>query len=1438
MRFIDLYEAENTNQTANEPLFEPVDGHDFWSILDNAIKKDDRKLSSLLCRFSHKGTKVSIKRSVDDEDAKIIDLKNSSDFNKFKDIINKKYTDIKNSDDPLNNAINKLNKANAREKGEWLKTTLYPLLSGDAQIDALKEDGTIDRNSNNNFKTYNTWEEALAKDDFITFVSRIKKSKENGKFFINGIQNPQQKDVKNIKIAFKNTDRKQSSDAFRKFRSAFIKRFNNWENNINTYEAELDRKLDSGTSSWLFNTFFGLIKDDAQELTKDGTIRDTKELRAAKNNVYGKPNDYRKLGQALVFFSAKFLSRAANEDTDISNVKDFNYIMQGVFGEAGGNTENDSFLQGDANLLMKIGGIKAKMQIDAAKAVIAAKSNNAHNDQGYYGSKGSMYDSVEPVSFADYLNEVRTVIKVISEASTDADQVNMKTGAPLSVGDFDTKNPENALHQAWAVRSAHPKEFDIEYDKLKAAFDEGLKDYQDKFRAGGEFAKTGKAKNPITDKMEDIKHSGFGTGGPMGFIKKHERLNNLVNDIDTRLEWNIFTTGPKLLIKLFKAIEAGGDMLQKFCDDIASNWKGFKDLMAKLDPKAIQRETDKFIKDKEGVSAVENIIAKSLIARTGIYSYLTNPQIRVYTTQHAIATMDNKFNNIEEPYIKEMAAKYIDIIDNNLDKVVEYYKGWKEMADKRNESIKAKQKKNKDQKQGDKGEQQNPPAENASYKPKYSFINFLNEEDANAQGNNQQQGDAKQTDAKGNDPKAAPQEEEKEIPVILNLDATLAAIMSEYNKVCSDTKTKAANIEKALEYLADYDEEKADRYENDDFSGNSEGQFNTNLAGSEEGDDAEEGDNKANQNASFEYTPIDLSKYLTEMTGEEDDDSSESSSSEPKGAANANTGDNQAKEPQEKSNIEKVIKNANKDNILALANAMKELANADELSYNDLSKIITDAKKPDTVLKAIEEYQKSAKAFKDALNACTKIVTLDNELANIDQTTAGEGDAVGLLKNANFDLLGVNVETQKKEDKEENSAQNVAIEDLEKYGSGLAKAVEDTFKNVISTIHNACKVLEDDANPTSDPSKSTQNAEKFASLHNTVNGNLKPIIETTGKAIIAFCEKYDKDSADIFKQQFQYVTSSDLTTAPRIVYFLNLVNLAKAKLPSAIKNAKSNTADQDLIGKLDELSKKLNVSTNKQTNIDVNTLTAGYASLNDKYDVDIMDNPEKIDTKKIHATLGTLISLSKKAILGFVGLLPNNPDDGIYWKIASNDDPSAGQKELQAEYKKLQDSVGNTYMGIKNDRSSSFIFGIRHLTDFLNTDAAKEHPELTKFIKDCQPDIEKLQGLKTGRDIWDLIEYLSIADAIFKRLGQAKLKDEEYTIIYKGAKAGEKVDSDDTTAHGEGAQGEKTGITDKAANAAGTAETSGAKPANNASYIPDYSPDMLINEIYKYIRGN
>lgn len=1398
MRFIDLYEAEAQEQKNKEKdiKYTPVNSY------EDVFTTDKDNLGSFLARINHKDKALYIKlKEGDDENSfKKIIITNESgnitdEFKQFKQKILDTFG--KNVVDRINNGLSSYKNQNKN----YIERSFINMLKNDSF--KLNDNGDVITNKDEiKAEWVDSWQAALEHDaktesktpGIVIFLSRIKRSKARGNFTIKNIGS---KDLgennTTCTIPFKASDRKRVSDEFKEFEKKFKETFPQWKEDTEKYEELIDRLCYD--SDFIYNIFLKLIDNSALELNANGTIKDTKEIRQAQNNAYGKADDYRKLGQAMVFYSAKFMSRVANEETDIKDPEKLAYIMQGVFGEAAEKSERDSFLS-DGNLLTKLGGIKAKMTIDAAKAVIASKNNNVNNREGYR-SVGESYISPK-FDFISYLNEVTEMIHLINEAEEDPfdpHDINMSRGTPASPGDF-SNNPEQALAQAHLVRNAHPKEFNIMYDKLKAAFDEGVKEYQDELRKKDVVAK-GVIKNPLTGKMERIQHSGFGTGGPNGWLRAHPKVEGLVNDIKKQ-DWNIFNAGPKLLFMLFDVIEKGGEILQDFCDDITKAWKGFKDLATKLDPDRIKAEIEALIKKEDMRNAMCQSIVYDILAAYSAYNYVANPQLKLYVTQHAISTMDANYEKVQEPAIKEAANKCIQIVNDNLDADIERYLKWKKTADIHNKKSGKADNKEKENQEANSNKQQ----ENFIKK---SFMHFLNEEDTQQSNtttnddNKQEENKTEETVQKDNKP--------QKIDVTIDIENAIANIRpDEYKIATEDFETLRDNLVAIFTSLNQNLDVRKESWLNQEI--------NTN--------DVEQARNNANENTKFKLELNFLNEDDATAEESDEDDTSKNTNDDSKNKTNDNV-----------EKIESIAKDDNRDGLNAMVEALKKLATP--ITYSEileLAKGLKDETKVDSYLK---KFQERMHEIVNGFDACRNISALDTQLVDIsdDKFFNEDKDFQDKCYKANIEIVSYKVKSDKKENPENKNAQdtiNLTVDILNKLQTDLNELSNSISANFLKPMHDAVNSMLT-AEKSENGEEISEITKKYRSFSETNDQKLDAAGASLIKSLKEFLNSLDNDeSVKLMVAQYEKAVESaktNLQPVPKAIYIINLINACKISLSTIIQqNIKSiESTDSELANKLqsidDKISKniKSKIDSNDKLDVVIKDITDNTNSAL-KWLIDVKDS-EHINKDMIYNSLNALKVHAAKAALSFGRLLPANVYASCYWYIAraiANGDGkqldtliAKAKDELINSFNTMEKSTGSAALKIdsKNEPSSP-IWAIRNLQN-----VTSDMPEkLQKLSKDCSYEIKMLIELPKSREHWDILAYFGCLVSVIEKIKASDLSDEELNMIYNGKKQGEQ---------------DPNGSEQKATM---NKDTNGAI---NASYIPEFSPDMLINEIYNYI---
>ena len=416
---------------------------------------------------------------------------------------------------------------------------------------------------------------------------------------------------------------KQPSEEFRKIMDV-IKSQSDWKDKITSC---IDRVENSQQQQYIKGYFIPKLEDPGIRLNTTANQRD-----------YRVPGveQYEQFGKALVFYCGKCVSKLTDADVKIGPEK-FKLIMQGCFGAAPDqNREDDDFLTQFKNL-------EAKLKIDAAKNVI--NSIHAAGTKDIQGIKNP--NDIEAESY--YTGMSFLVKNKLFEAEAGEEESSGDVECPKVIDDF-SADAATALKQAKAVSIKYPKQYKLWYEKLRGAFDKGVKDYQEKERSK-DLMKNG-IENPITHEIEYRNGKAWGAGGPNAFIRNNEYLNNIVKAIKKGTPgcegvngWDIFNCGPKLILTMFDALEKGGEIYQKLCDDLAEGSKMIARSLNKTRPEEFDKLIKQYAEKKQHNKAMEIAISGVMLSLTRLYGILANGKIGQINMKTKTFNSENNGNN-------------------------------------------------------------------------------------------------------------------------------------------------------------------------------------------------------------------------------------------------------------------------------------------------------------------------------------------------------------------------------------------------------------------------------------------------------------------------------------------------------------------------------------------------------------------------------------------------------------------------------------------------------------------------------------------------------------------------------------------------------------------------------------------------------------------------
>ena len=329
------------------------------------------------------------------------------------------------------------------------------------------------------------------------------------------------------------------------------------------------------------------------------------------------PNRYEIFGKAMVFRAGKCVSRLTDVNTKI-NKENFQDIMQKCFGAATDSQgESDTFLSQFVRL-------KEKMQIDAAKYTIYVIAKNG--DIGNDDFEESYYDSI------------RSLLPMIMEAEEENKEKDF-IELPTKVADFVNNDARKALIQASNVAKKYPRQYNICYKKLENAFENGVKEQQELERKDS----LEEYKDPVTGKIVKRHGKAWGTGGPNGFIRDNELLDKLCKDIKGQ-PWTMFNCVGKTVLKIFDAIETGGKIYQKLCDDMAEGYKEIMHSFGTTRGDDFGKLADQYSKDGKQNHAMSADMAGIVFGISKIYRLLGEGKIGTINGKYKTVTTINKDN--------------------------------------------------------------------------------------------------------------------------------------------------------------------------------------------------------------------------------------------------------------------------------------------------------------------------------------------------------------------------------------------------------------------------------------------------------------------------------------------------------------------------------------------------------------------------------------------------------------------------------------------------------------------------------------------------------------------------------------------------------------------------------------------------------------------------
>ena len=1007
---------------------------------------------------------------------------------------------------------------------------------------------------------------------------------------------------------------------------------------------------------------------------------------------------YETLGKCMVFYSGKAVSRLADIDTKISKDK-FQEILQGCFGSApNAFGENENFLSQFINP-------RAKLMIDAAKCALYSISQNGDveiEEESYYNS----FKSILPMLFE------------VDNQDAPADFIEL----PKKADDFVRDDMNKALIQAKNVAKKYPRQYKIWFDRLEAAFNKGLREQQEEERKS---EKTGEFKNPLTNKIERRHGKAWGTGGPNGFIRDNEYLQKIVNDIKGQ-QWNMFNCGPKIILGIFDAIEHGGKIYQKLCDDLGDGFNQVKHSFNKTSPEDFYKLIDKYKKDGKGNEAYTASMASVICALTSTYQLLGQGKIGTINVYHKTITTNNVNNTT---VIQNALDNLQDALERQSREETDYEK-WKK---EKSEEIENRIKKTEEDIKGAENNKQEQPAnepKKESWKPVSMSMLLKEEEEKKKQSDIEKEIEDKKEELEK-------LKKSKGDKLKVNLDSYFA-LLDGYAQAVGH-EPEIADIYQFMIKMFDADRAKEQEAK---------------IYNKEEGKKEQEEQEENIENASFKLDIKD--PLLTEAETVFSEEEEESNDDTPK------TDDDKAKDTGEmkgkRGNLDWIQSGAG-ESFIKLYKLFGENTGSVHL---DLSKIRA-LSKDDNQESTLKDFGSMCRDLRNSLNGIDVRPITDGIIA-FDYAFGEDADKAQFNTLANaFNIEGVG------EAEKENKAASDKKKEADK-AAGKITAEELTKKQdeLTALIGNGSKIMKTVSSLT-EFAKNAKDDSWLSAYDSLIKETDKSLDEIWDKCL----ELYPEGNKNAENGR-KWILDRRKDAKEQV--FLNRIwyTLSCAKY-----------IVQQISGLLEK---------NKEKKESLFITNIGHSRL------------DEAGTEKVSKSVNTLHNKLESIEFNFSDLLATDIKDPKY-DITKVKEFNAAEQDFANR------------LGMKGDTNDNHVFPMCR-TVVLTDNAVSKAIMNNKVKIPCKKLAEQLQeaargkGLstKSDRDVY-LLYGLTVALT---------------NALYNG------LDDDDLKAMDCGNPSKKTAETEKST--AG-AEENQNKANLNASYIPAYSKDSLINEIYKYLKG-
>ena len=1017
---------------------------------------------------------------------------------------------------------------------------------------------------------------------------------------------------------------------------------------------------------------------------------------------------YELLGKCMVFYAGKAVSKLADIDTEISKDK-FQDILQGCFGAApSAFGENESFLNQFTNP-------RAKLMIDAAKCALNSVRQNGDIE-------GEETDE-------SYFNSITSLLPILFEAEelvNTSDFVEL----PKKVEDFVRDDAGKALIQAKNIAKKYPRQYKIWFEKLEAAFNRGMKEEQDIERDPDktEFI------NPLTGKKEKRHGKAWGTGGPNGFIRDNPYLKKLVDDIKGQ-KWNMFNCGAKIILGIFDAIEHGGKIYQKLCDDLGEGFNQVKHSFNKTTSKDFDKLIEKYKKDGKGNDAYSASMAAVICALTATYQLLGQGKIGTINAYHKTFTTTDVNNTTA---IQNSIDNLLDTLESHS-RNEEEYKKWRAEKDKEIEEKITKQKEAIEKTEANGTSESQKGTKLESWKP-VSMSMLLKEEEEKQEEKKKKSDIEKEIDGQKEELEKLQKTKEKKLNV--NMEPYFALL---------DGYTQAVGHESEIADIYTYmvkmfDEDRAKEQEAKIYN--------------KEQENKETADKDEEEKVESTLYKLNIKDPLLNEAGEDIDPAEEGNNdgkTEIKSnSKNSETSTEKKEMVGKRGNLDWIESGAGK----ALVNLYKLFGENTDATHLDLSKIkaLAKTKKQEETLK---QFSSMCSSLRDTLSGID-IRPIKDGIIAFDYSFGEDADKSKFKTLANAvnieDLDEADKEKKNVKDKKDNEkkAGTLTVKELTQKRDELLQLTDQNSK-IMKTVNNLTKFAKD--------AKDDSWLDAYKNLIKETDDTLKEIWD---KCLEMYPEGNDKSESGRKWLLERREDAANQVFLNRIWYTLSCAKYIGQQITALLKKNKQKSA-------------------------------------NESFNWVIKSRLDEADNEKVSKSVNTLYNKIESIDFNFSDLLAGDIKDPKY-DITKIKEFNAAEQDFANR------------LGMKGDTNDNHVFPMCR-TIVLTDNAVSKAIKANKVKIPCKKLAEELmntsrgKGLstKSDRDIF-LIYGLTVAlaNALYNGFEDNNLKS---------------LDCNNPSNISAGSENSDAG-----------AKENRPKP-QNASYIPTYSKDSLINEIYKYLKG-